>query len=518
MYDVKDTEEFKRIEFMAYLNEIDRRQKELFWKTKLLPKQQELYDSTARVTLYIGGNRSGKTFAGAYSFSQFMCREHRAWKPAHDKPLRGWVVGLDTVNLLEPIIIPQLEETMPERYFSSKNKKDRIWKFHDKSMMQFKTSEASGGSKKFQSDNVDVIWIDEECPEEIFKECLMRIIDRNGRIIMTMTPTQGMSWSYERLYKPGIEGRKIDDIGDIKVIQVDTSDNHHLPANALASITAMLKTPEEREMRLHGKYVLTGGSKIFSFDILKNVRKNIVNKYVEGDIFLGADGGPHFLTDVTNPALKVWEAPRKGCNYFLGVDSSEGITDPTAVIISREEHGKLIQVAEYVKVIPPEDQSTIVVALGRWYNTGFINIERNSAGLVIISDITGDDMYPDIALYLREKDDGDLNGQITSVQIGTHTDAYSKARMISNLRGAIRDDKYVIRSEESLKEMDAYVEDKHGKIRAAYGHDDRVCAHFILEEGFKSSQSVIVAPHQIKRKEVHRYGEETNSTDSWFTH
>lgn len=518
MYDLKETAEFKRVQFMAYLGEIDRRRKELFWSTKLLPKQLELYNSDARVTLYIGGNRSGKTFAGAFTFSQFMCREHTSWKPEHDKPLRGWVVGLDATNLLEPIIIPQMEATIPKRYIESTKTRERIWKLNDGSMIQYKTSEASGGAQKFQSDNVDIVWIDEECPEDIFKEILMRVIDRDGKIIMTMTPTQGMSWSYERLYKPGIEGRKVEDIGEIKVIEVSTEDNPYLPAKALASITSMIDTEEERQMRLHGKYVMVGGNKIFPFDILENVRESIESKYHEGDLYLDAKHKPHFLSEGANPGLKIFEPPRAGAMYFMGVDSSEGIKDPTAMIVCREEKGVLIQVAEFNKVIPPEDQSVIVVGLGRWYNNAFINIERNSAGLVIVSDIYGRNMYPTDALYLKEKDMGDLNGSMTSIEIGTHTDSYSKQRMIGNLRRAIKDKKYIVKSEASLIQLDAYVEDKRGKVRAAFGHDDLVCGHFICQEGFESSQAVVIAPHEIKRREVYRYGQKGNSFQEYLNH
>ena len=517
MYDIKETTEFKRVQLLAYLNEINRRRGELFWNAELLPKQKELYESKAKVTLYIGGNRSGKTFGGAFTFAQIMCREHTSWKPIHDKPLRGWVVGLDSTNMLKNILIPQMEETIPKRYIKNIEIASRIWTLKDGSRIQFKTSESTGGDKKFQSDNLDVIWIDEECPEDVFDEIKMRVIDRNGIIIMTMTPTQGMSWSYEKLYKPGLEGKKVDGLGAIKVIEANTEDNPYLPEEAMTTLLTMFDSEEERQMRLHGKYILVGGHKIFPFTILEHVRKTVSTTFKEGDLFVDEIGKVHFLEDCPNPGLKVYEGPLKGERYYVGVDSSEGINDPTCITVSRERGNRIVQVAEFDKIVPPEDLAKTVVAIGRWYNNAFINVERNSTGMVIVSEIYGNKLYPISALYLREKDDGDLTGAVATSQIGTHTDAYSKARMIRNLRGAIQEDRYIIVSEESFKEMDAYVEDKNGKIRASFGHDDRVCAHFLCQEGYESQQIRYIMPYEIQQKEF-RYGQRGNPVDEWVRH
>jgi phage terminase large subunit-like protein len=45
------------------------------------------------------------------------------------------------------------------------------------------------------------IHFDEEPPYDIFKECKARLADYNGRWWMTMTPVDGMTWTYEEIFE-----------------------------------------------------------------------------------------------------------------------------------------------------------------------------------------------------------------------------------------------------------------------------------------------------------------------------
>lgn len=47
--------------------------------------------------------------------------------------------------------------------------------------------------ESFQGTEQDVIWLDEEPPEDIYTECLMRTMTTNGIIICTFTPLMGIS-------------------------------------------------------------------------------------------------------------------------------------------------------------------------------------------------------------------------------------------------------------------------------------------------------------------------------------
>lgn len=49
------------------------------------------------------------------------------------------------------------------------------------------------GRESFQGAAPDVIWLDEECPEDVYGECLLRTMTNDGIIILTYTPIKGMT-------------------------------------------------------------------------------------------------------------------------------------------------------------------------------------------------------------------------------------------------------------------------------------------------------------------------------------
>ena len=57
--------------------------------------------------------------------------------------------------------------------------------------MGFKTYDQ--GRKSFEGTGKHGIWVDEECPEDVYLECLTRCMTTNGIIWLTFTPLQGMT-------------------------------------------------------------------------------------------------------------------------------------------------------------------------------------------------------------------------------------------------------------------------------------------------------------------------------------
>lgn len=47
------------------------------------------------------------------------------------------------------------------------------------------------GRKKFQGTAKHLIWLDEECPEDVYTECVTRLMTLNGHLIATFTPLEG---------------------------------------------------------------------------------------------------------------------------------------------------------------------------------------------------------------------------------------------------------------------------------------------------------------------------------------
>ncbi len=47
------------------------------------------------------------------------------------------------------------------------------------------------GRKKFQGTAKHFIWLDEECPPDVYTECITRLMTLNGHLIATFTPLEG---------------------------------------------------------------------------------------------------------------------------------------------------------------------------------------------------------------------------------------------------------------------------------------------------------------------------------------
>jgi len=70
---------------------------------------------------------------------------------------------------------------------------------HGVSRIGFKS--ADQGRSVFQGAALDWVWFDEEPPEDVYRECAMRVIDRAGDIWGTMTPLRGMTWVHGEIYQ-----------------------------------------------------------------------------------------------------------------------------------------------------------------------------------------------------------------------------------------------------------------------------------------------------------------------------
>jgi len=208
-----------RLEMLELLNELDRREEEKkknklsLYNTnpdKLHHKQIDFHKSTKRNRWNFGGNRTGKTVSGAVETVWFARGNHPYKKVPC--PSSGWVVSLtnevqrdvaqkEILKWLNPDWIKNIGvrrgrsddlENAVIDFIEIENVEGSISRIGFKSVDQ--------GRAKFQGTSLDYVWFDEEPPEEIYLECLMRIIDKQGYIWGTMTPLLGLTWVYDVIY------------------------------------------------------------------------------------------------------------------------------------------------------------------------------------------------------------------------------------------------------------------------------------------------------------------------------
>ena len=173
-------------------------------------KQIAFHKCKKRNRWVFGGNRSGKTECGAAE-SVYLARGNHPYRK--NRPdLFGWVVSLSAqvqrdvaqkkiLHYLRPDWIADIVMTSGRKDSPETGVIDQIVVknvFGGTSVIGFKSCDQ--GREKFQGSSLDFVWFDEEPPREIYEECVMRVLDREGDIFGTMTPLKGLTFVYEEIY------------------------------------------------------------------------------------------------------------------------------------------------------------------------------------------------------------------------------------------------------------------------------------------------------------------------------
>lgn len=236
---------------------------------KIHQKQLDFHKCLKRNRWVFGGNRSGKTECGAVE-CVWLARGIHPFR-ANKKDVFIWVVSLSrqvqrdvaqskVLHYLKPewifdVVMENGSKSFPENgvidYILIKNI------FGGLSKIGFKSCDQ--GREKFQGTSLDYVWFDEEPPEDIYKECQMRIIDKCGEIFGTMTPLKGLTWVYYNIY--------LNENNDKNVWcqHMEWKDNPFLEISEINSLKNTMGK-DELESRCYGKFTHSGGLVYPEFD------------------------------------------------------------------------------------------------------------------------------------------------------------------------------------------------------------------------------------------------------------
>lgn len=261
------------------------------------PIHEEFHKSTKVGRLLRGGNRSGKSVAGAVEGIWRSIGKH-PYQPTHDVPTRGRIVTVDNDAGVEQIIKPLLQQWIPPSelvngsWEDSFIKRHKVMTFRNGSTIELKTHQQEIDS--FAGVPLHWCWFDEECPKAIFNECRLRLIDYNGCWFMTMTPVEGQDWIFDRFI--------VSNAKNVGMFEVDITDNPHLNKEALKLLDEDLDD-DEKAVRQRGIFVPRGGLVLKEFDYSRHVIsapwENIPDSWV---VYVSIDHG------FNNPTAILWHA------------------------------------------------------------------------------------------------------------------------------------------------------------------------------------------------------------------
>ncbi len=269
------------------------------------PKQYTFHSSTAIGRLFLGGNRSGKTVGGAVEAAWWLTGKH-PFQQTPPPPVRGRIVAVDFLQGVEKIVRPEVARWMPlselkgGSWSSAYDKELRTLTLENDSFVEFMSYDQD--LEKFAGTSRHFTWFDEEPPQDIFTECKMRLLDVAGHWWITMTPVEGMTWTYDDLYEAARTSPHID------VVQVDQGENPYLNREEIDAFLAGL-SEDERKARIHGKFVQIGGFVYRSFS-----DRNLVDSFRPPKEWLHVASLDHGFN---NPTCWLWGAVDPDGRIFI---------------------------------------------------------------------------------------------------------------------------------------------------------------------------------------------------------
>lgn len=273
--------------------------------------QRKFHQSDKKIRWFLGGNRSGKTRAGGQEAIWWATGTH-PFKEIKT-PVDVWIVSLDYPTSRDTVQ-PLIRQLIGSRYLKRWYESDRIVELTNGSTIGFKSVDS--GWEKFQGTAKNLIWFDEEPKYDVYQECLMRLIDRRGVIIGTMTPLHGMSWVYDEIYEPWELATR----DDIECFVVSSYDNPYISSDEL-DIIKKNNFGEILEARLYGKFIEFAGLIYKEFD--RNV--HLIKRFPipkHWTKLRGLDPG------VNNPTACTWWAVSPDNDHYVYDEYYE--TDKTA--------------------------------------------------------------------------------------------------------------------------------------------------------------------------------------------
>lgn len=284
-------------------------------------QQLDFHESTKFGRILSAGNRAGKTDALVVDFIHMATDT----SPYRKRP-ENWGVGPISLRILTVDINKGVDQIMLpkfKRWMTRSMLVDGLWE-HSWDSMKNTLTFSNGSTLDFLTYGMTLdkhggvprhmIGFDEEPPQMLFNEGLMRLKDYDGTWAIAATPTLGMDWIYDLLVEPVIE--KIDNKADlIGIFELDSSKNPYLQADDNSKFTIAM-TKEEQDIRNEGKFVARSGL------VFPNISNN-VEHFCRADYFPDKHDQVYSSVDHgwNNPTAWLWHAVR-----------------PTGEIITFKEH------------------------------------------------------------------------------------------------------------------------------------------------------------------------------------
>jgi len=253
-----------------------------------------------------------------------------------------------------------------------------VWDYVDlKNGSRLTLMSAQAGWRAFTGPTLDGVFIDEPQSPAIINECIARVGKGAGKFVYVCTPivdhTKPESWENILWLKNSVlakgESETVDIITGMS-IENNIGLSQRRKKRMISDISASAMSQEEKQTRLTGEILLDFASHFMDVDVcemlLSHAKAPVVTGYlnIEGEIVPKTVANP-------NITYNIWEYPKDGCYYSLGLDPSgehDTATSQTAARVWCDRPRRLV--AEAVGNATEPIWAKEIDKLGRMYTPG----------------------------------------------------------------------------------------------------------------------------------------------------
>ncbi len=434
------------------------------------PVQAEfICDFQSDYCLNSGGFGSGKSLA-LYIKLILLCKCF---------PENRVLLGRKTLSDIDRAVLPELFDLMPPTWYEHRVK-DGLINFNNGSQIVLFGLDAmqSGGvqdikkaEQKLKSLNLGAYFIDqlEEVEHAVFTQL-------NSRLRRTDVPfRQGNMdcnpanfWAYHQ-FKMGQrwdgEGWTPDPTNKSRLYETSMLYNPHLPGDYI-----------RKQLAMGDEYVKRFVLGEWSTDVL--LKGTVFSR--ENIQYLQAMARQPIANE---EGCEIYEQPRTALEYRMGIDPSEGVTDPSSISVVSSEG---VKVAKFNGKIPTNGLADKAKFLYYKYHKPLIVPESNAAGTALIRELR------DLRVYRRKH--LDYKTDIETEKLGFRTSWDSKQQLIVHFQQLLRDKSIKIFDHKTIEEMKSFMwsnEATHQGAGAARGfHDDDIMSTLLAYWEFSPSKAI----------------------------
>lgn len=302
------------------------------------PHQFGFHTSPAVGRGAFGGNQSGKTRCGTFEDAFHFCNTYPAWYPKalHLPPANvGRIIVKDFPHSVAEVIEPALMQAIAPRYVKARktNNKGFLTKLISRTGARFDIVTHDMDTEALEGWQGDWAHFDEPPPRDKFVATLRGLVRRNGRWWITCTPLTE-PWMYDEIYTNP----------NYFMVTIDMRDNPYLTERAIQEFESRL-TEDEREARLHGKFMHLSGLVYKEFDQGVHVRptQTIPPDWPRWMVCDPHDRRPFaLLWFAVDPLERIWIYDEWPSSWFHEAKSSDKSLRDYKMIIAEKEMGQSI--------------------------------------------------------------------------------------------------------------------------------------------------------------------------------